>query len=262
MKILITAGGTTEKIDEVRRIANNSTGSLGVKIAEAFLALGDRVEKIVYVCGSNALPPPESDKIEILRIGSVADLKHTLQQVFSRCEMDAVIHCMAVSDYTVRNVTTAEAAANAFVEALGNPDLSAPYSKEQLKGLLKECLYRDANIARGGKISSETEDLMILLEKTPKIISFIREMQPHTVLVGFKLLSRVERSVLIDTAYALLKKNHCDFVFANDGKDITPQNHLGYLVSPDGSYEEVSGREQIADKIASAVAGKAAEKGR
>ncbi|MBK8156162.1 MAG: hypothetical protein IPK55_09075 [Streptococcus sp.] len=36
MKILITSGGTTEKIDSVRGITNHATGTLGKYIAEAF----------------------------------------------------------------------------------------------------------------------------------------------------------------------------------------------------------------------------------
>ena len=34
MKILITAGGTTEKIDQVRAITNHSTGRLGQALAD------------------------------------------------------------------------------------------------------------------------------------------------------------------------------------------------------------------------------------
>ncbi len=37
MKIVITSGGTIEKIDGVRHISNNSTGALGCAIAESFL---------------------------------------------------------------------------------------------------------------------------------------------------------------------------------------------------------------------------------
>ena len=33
-KIIITAGGTSEKIDNVRKITNSSTGKLGKLIAE------------------------------------------------------------------------------------------------------------------------------------------------------------------------------------------------------------------------------------
>ena len=36
MKIVITAGGTSERIDDVRTITNSSTGSLGFAIGTAF----------------------------------------------------------------------------------------------------------------------------------------------------------------------------------------------------------------------------------
>lgn len=38
MKILITAGGTTEKIDQVRAITNHSTGRLGQALADYLAA--------------------------------------------------------------------------------------------------------------------------------------------------------------------------------------------------------------------------------
>lgn len=37
MKILITAGGTSEPIDDVRKITNRSTGKLGLAIGERLL---------------------------------------------------------------------------------------------------------------------------------------------------------------------------------------------------------------------------------
>ncbi|HBC90535.1 MAG TPA: phosphopantothenate--cysteine ligase, partial [Lactococcus sp.] len=43
MKILITAGGTTEPIDTVRGITNFATGSLGKFTAEEFLEHGHHV---------------------------------------------------------------------------------------------------------------------------------------------------------------------------------------------------------------------------
>ena len=41
MKILITAGGTTEKIDQVRAITNHSTGRLGQALADYLAANPD-----------------------------------------------------------------------------------------------------------------------------------------------------------------------------------------------------------------------------
>ena len=45
MKIIITAGGTSERIDDVRTITNSSTGRLGYAIGRAFAEKhGDKIE--------------------------------------------------------------------------------------------------------------------------------------------------------------------------------------------------------------------------
>lgn len=259
MKILITAGGTIEKIDEVRQISNNSTGSLGYKIAETFLS-DSHIEKIFYVCGKSALSPPDSDKIEVRRIGNVANLKDTLEQIFSENSIDGVIHCMAVSDYTVKNVTALPLLEQALSEELLKPDYNDPVTRQKNTGIVRQCLTKDSNLAASGKISSDMDDLVIMMEKTPKIIGLIKRMQPRTVLVGFKLLNHVASDYLIKIGYELLKKNNCDFVFANDLADITPDNHCGYLIYPDETFVKLSSRQQIAEKIVLEVGNKIAGK--
>ena len=63
MKIIITAGGTSEKIDDVRTITNSSTGRLGYAIGKAFAENhNDKIEKIYYLHGLRA-SYPESDSL-------------------------------------------------------------------------------------------------------------------------------------------------------------------------------------------------------
>ncbi|MFR8961306.1 MAG: phosphopantothenoylcysteine decarboxylase, partial [Enterococcus faecalis] len=54
MDVLVTAGGTSEPIDNVRSITNHSSGGLGKAIAESFLAAGHTV---TYVTTKHALRP-------------------------------------------------------------------------------------------------------------------------------------------------------------------------------------------------------------
>ena len=50
MKIVITAGGTSEKIDDVRTITNSSTGRLGYAVGTAFLQqYADELEAVYYL---------------------------------------------------------------------------------------------------------------------------------------------------------------------------------------------------------------------
>ena len=60
MKILITSGGTTEKIDAVRGITNHSTGYLGKEIAELFLAKGHQVTLVTTKTAVK--PEPKENK--------------------------------------------------------------------------------------------------------------------------------------------------------------------------------------------------------
>jgi|GEM_PF-6968 len=221
MKILVTAGGTSEKIDDVRRITNSSTGKLGSLIAEEFLQLPN--VELTYVCGENAVIPTESNRLSTHKITSVNSLKTKLEQLFSLNNYDAVIHSMAVSDYTVRHVANADS-------------INEPLNS--------------------GKIGSDIETLAIILEKTPKIIGMIKDLQPETVLVGFKLLSGVDDGKLVQVAHDLLVKNRCDFVLANDIQRITDDKHFGILVGGETPYPSFSNKIGIAQGIVKAVTAK------
>lgn len=225
MKIIITAGGTSERIDDVRTITNSSTGRLGLAIGNTFAEkYADRIEKIYYLHGLRA-SYPQSDKVKPVAIEGVADLQKTLQELLASEKIDAVIHAMAVSDYVVNEVTTLD----------------------KIRGT--EDLDNRADLS-GNKISSDIDDLVIHMKKSPKVISSIKKWAPDTKLVGFKLLSSVPHQELIDVGYHLLQKNDCDFVMANDLSEIGKDRHRGYLIHKDKSYDTMETNEEIADMIA------------
>ena len=226
MKILITAGGTSERIDDVRTITNSSTGSLGFAIGTAFAA-EEKVEKIYYLHGKRAVWP-EDEKVVPIEIGGVMDLKDSLTKVLTEDKIDAVIHAMAVSDYMVHQVTTLD-------KLMGTED---PEHAQDLSG---------------NKISSDIDDLIIHMKRSPKVISMIKQVSPDTTLVGFKLLSGVPHEELIDVGYRLLQKNSCDFVMANDLREIGRDFHRGYLIHKDKTYDTMNTNEEIADMIVKRV---------
>ena len=222
MKIVITAGGTSERIDDVRTITNSSTGSLGFAIGNAFKEV-EEIEKIYYLHGKRAVWP-EDTKVEPVEIGGVLDLKENLTRILQEENIDAVIHAMAVSDYMVHQVTTLD-------KLMGTED---PEHAQDLSG---------------NKISSDIDDLIIHMKRSPKVISMIKETSPDTTLVGFKLLSGVPHEELIDVGYRLLQKNNCDFVMANDLREIGRDFHKGYLIHKDKSYDSMNTNEEIAQMI-------------
>jgi phosphopantothenate-cysteine ligase len=98
------------------------------------------------------------------------------------------------------------------------------------------------------------------MNKTPKIIGMIKNLQPQTILVGFKLLNQVSHEQLIETGRTLLEKNNCDFVLANDLTSIQENNHVGYLINKDTTYQTYMSKEEIADGIAVSVIQKLLQK--
>lgn len=248
--VLITAGGTTEKIDDVRAISNNSTGRLGTAIAEAFLNCNSvSIEKIYYVCGQNAVVP-SSDKVTIIKIDSVARLAYTLQGILEKHKVDIVIHSMAVSDYGVECVTTKDSISRSIESyILSNSEKIAALNPKDIATNITDYVFSNSAINNENKLSSDIKDLVISLKKTPKIIGMIKNLQPETTLVGFKLLSNVAEEELIDVGFSLLERNNCEMVLANDMSQITNDSHTGHLVFRDKSYLTYQTKAQIANAI-------------
>jgi phosphopantothenate-cysteine ligase len=251
VNILISAGGTRERLDSVRSITNTATGRLGSLIAACFDAVPE-TERIFYLCGKTA-PRPESAKAEITVIEDTADLERAVRELLQAHRVDAIIHSMAVSDYRVRTVTTPARIAEAVTIA-GDPVL--------LRDSLIKAIDRVPSLGQGAKISSNEKRLVIVLEPTPKIISLFYTLAPQALLVGFKLLDNVSHEILIDTAYHLLEQNHCAYVLANDARDIHGDTHIAYLVDRDRRLQRFGDKGEIARGITENVIEKLREKNR
>ena len=234
-KIIITAGGTSEKIDNVRKITNSSSGKLGYTIANKLLELHEKqIDKIYYIC-SKTFFKPTHDKIEIIEIIDTHALAITVEKLLANNTIDYFIHSMAVSDYTVDYVTTAESLASNITNN----------SNDDVLDLI--CNHKE-NFT-DNKISSNQENLIIKLKKTPKIISMIKHISPITYLVGFKLLDNVSEENLITTAVKLKDKNQCDLVVANDLENIRKGTHKAFIIRSLDEYIIASGKEDIAVKL-------------
>ena len=88
-KIIITAGGTREKIDNVRRISNSSSGKLGMIIANQLLMERKDIF-IYYVCSKNSLRPYD-DRIKIIEIDGTIDLKNNIENLLKNDQIDLVL---------------------------------------------------------------------------------------------------------------------------------------------------------------------------
>ncbi|MGX7204486.1 phosphopantothenate--cysteine ligase [Enterococcus pingfangensis] len=229
MRILITSGGTSEKIDDVRAITNHSSGKLGKAIAESFA----KEDAVIDLITTRLAVKPEGN-IRYHYIESTADLEKTLRTLMAANSYDAVIHSMAVSDFTPESSVTLE-------------DLETAVATQPAD--LPKTLAEIANQRTEKKISSDTDHLVIVLKKNPKIISLIKKLQPQTILVGFKLLVDVPMIELLNVAKASLEKNQADFILANDLAEIDGEKHHGYLINRQHKVKEAQTKTEIAELI-------------
>lgn len=91
-KVIVTAGGTHEAIDEVRFIGNRSSGRMGLEIAKAARDAGASVKLIA--CNLDTTPAG----MDVVHVTSVDELEQAMDH-----PTDAIVMAAAVSDFRVRN---------------------------------------------------------------------------------------------------------------------------------------------------------------
>ncbi|MBR5155031.1 MAG: bifunctional phosphopantothenoylcysteine decarboxylase/phosphopantothenate--cysteine ligase CoaBC [Clostridia bacterium] len=98
-KVVVTAGGTIEKIDPVRYITNHSSGKMGVAIARAAYYRG---ADVTLVCGNCSAEIPKN--IDTIKVESARDMYDAVMTASE--DADIIIKAAAVADY--RPETAAE----------------------------------------------------------------------------------------------------------------------------------------------------------
>ncbi|SER99813.1 phosphopantothenate-cysteine ligase [Propionibacterium cyclohexanicum] len=254
MRFVITAGGTTEPIDPVRKITNSASGQLGSLVAQRLVArAGEKIEAIHYVCERGSVVP-KLDCVDLVEVRGVAQAEEALRDLLSRRPVDGVIHSMAVSDYAVSGVTSVHeigVALSRLVDRWSSQGMPDESGRDE--ALVSVLAGASRPPSENEKMSSGIDDLVLLMRRTPKLIGMIKKLQPRTVLVGFKLLNRVSEEELLHVAASLKQANDCDFVLANDLATIGEGRHRGFLVGPDAGVARFETKAQIADGIAAAV---------
>ena len=98
-KVLITAGGTKERIDPVRYISNDSSGKMGYALAEDAVKKG---AEVILISATTALSVPNGVKMEYVE--SAREMQEKVLNHFS--SVDIAIMVAAVSDYRVKEPAT------------------------------------------------------------------------------------------------------------------------------------------------------------
>jgi len=215
-RILITSGPTRGPLDAVRYITNKSTGRLGVILAREALSRGARV---TFIYGKGSLVPDADelgpDPFSRLKLVEIETVPELLEVMRGELEGEQY---------------------DAVLHSMAVLDYVPERSVEE-------------------KTRSGQDEWWIKLVRTPKVIKVIKELQPRTVLVGFKLEVNKSKEELIQIAHQSLLANRANLVLANDLQQIEQGRHVGYIVNPAGEVEGVvEGKEAIARKLLDAVA--------
>ncbi|GIO55467.1 bifunctional phosphopantothenoylcysteine decarboxylase/phosphopantothenate--cysteine ligase CoaBC [Paenibacillus cineris] len=91
-KVIVTSGGTVERIDPVRYITNDSSGKMGFAIAKAAKDMGAEVH-VVY--GHTDVEPPSD--VDAVKVQSAEDMYRAVLEHWE--DSDLVIKAAAVADY-------------------------------------------------------------------------------------------------------------------------------------------------------------------
>lgn len=233
MNVVVTGGGTLAPIDDVRAIANVSSGRFAARITEACLARGANVWHIHTLAAQVPLhrqarfeldaPDPEA---EFQRVRSLLKL---YQRHRERLHLRPLAHG-TVAEYSTAlfSVLNARSIDVAFLAMAASDYLPEPTP---------------------GKIDSTAAELVITCKPAPKVIRDVRAWAPSVYLVGFKLLSNVDDATLIRAAEEACAVNRADLTVANDLRTVLAGTHRIHLVRPDQPVETYGPEDDIAARL-------------
>lgn len=178
-RILITSGGTIEKIDDVRFIGNFSSGKTGVALAESLTALGFEVHILRSEQSQTSSLENQST------FSDFASLRKELKLRMKEERFDVIIHAAAVSDYSV--------------------------SKIRHKGKkLKEARKISSDFKT---LSLDLKRNPKIIDELP------RYAKHPVSIIAFKLLSGADSKETANAVSKLFKNNHIKSVVSNDWQD-------------------------------------------
>jgi phosphopantothenoylcysteine decarboxylase/phosphopantothenate--cysteine ligase len=190
LRILVTAGGTTEPIDNVRVITNLSTGETGAKLAELLADFGADVH-LLHAENAKAA----DSRVEQSTFSTFYSLQKNLKFLLTNHEYDMVIHAAAVSDFSVGSV-----------EINGKTFETSDFPKIH-----------------------STDKLSINFKNNPKIVDEIKSLSRNKdmKLVAFKLTSKASEAEREAAVHRLQAHSKADLVIQNDTTEIdkTKQQH-------------------------------------
>ncbi|HEV3166575.1 MAG TPA: phosphopantothenoylcysteine decarboxylase [Isosphaeraceae bacterium] len=238
MNVVVTGGGTIAPIDDVRHIANASTGRFSAAITEACLARGAQVW---HIHTPNAvLPFSQQAQLKLQALDTDDELTRLAEVLKAWKSVQHRLHLEPLDEGTISDYTTR------LHTILHNHPIDVAF-------LAMAASDFEPTVPFTGKLETPTGEILIPCRPTQKVILHVRDWAPNVYLVGFKLLSRSSRQDLIAAAEAACEANRADATVANDLQTLRQGAHTIYLVRPGHPAEMLAPPLPIADRLVDRV---------
>jgi phosphopantothenoylcysteine decarboxylase / phosphopantothenate---cysteine ligase len=201
-RVLVSAGGTREPLDDVRFIGNRSSGRMGVAVAEEARRRG---AEVIVIAANLTVPPPGG--IQLVQAPSAADVE---REILARADdADVVVMAAAVADYRPAEVVSGKRGKDTrtwTVELEPTTDVLRTLGERGgevvLVGFAAES--GEAAIARArGKLTDKNVNLVVFNDVSRSDIGFDSD-DNEVVLVGRERERRIEKAPKREVAAAIL----------------------------------------------------------
>ena len=171
-QVIVSAGGTRERIDPVRYISNDSSGKMGYAMAQAADWLGATV---TLVSTTQSLLPPEG--VQVQEVASAQELAQTMTSHYD--QMDYVVMAAAVSDYRVKQphdqkIKKVAGQTDWQLDLVENPDILAQLGQTKRQQVLIGFAAETQNLLEHAraKLSKKGADWLIANDVSNPAIGF------------------------------------------------------------------------------------------
>ena len=171
-QVIVSAGGTRERIDPVRYISNDSSGKMGYAMAQAADWLGATV---TLVSTTQSLLPPEG--VQVQEVASAQELAQAMTSHYD--QMDYVVMAAAVSDYRVKRphdqkIKKVAGQTDWQLDLVENPDILAQLGQTKRQQVLIGFAAETQNLLEHAraKLSKKGADWLIANDVSNPAIGF------------------------------------------------------------------------------------------
>ena len=171
-QVIVSAGGTRERIDPVRYISNDSSGKMGYAMAQAADWLGATV---TLVSTTHSLLPPEG--VQVQEVTSAQELAQAMTSHYD--QMDYVVMAAAVSDYRVKHphdqkIKKVAGQTDWQLDLVENPDILAQLGQTKRQQVLIGFAAETQNLLEHAraKLSKKGADWLIANDVSNPAIGF------------------------------------------------------------------------------------------